>query len=122
MDLLGAKPQGALGEVLQNTQCESAADRLGRLSWVSSLSTLFGEWSARGAHEAHPRSFQRFRRKWQLSELAACHRAGEAILVQVALPSEPTQASHVRAVRGEWGTTPRTGSRKTARAGACFGC
>ena len=53
-----------------------------------------------GAHETLPRPLQLLRRQRQLSKLVARHRVREAILVQMALPSESTQASHVGAVRG----------------------
>ncbi len=59
-----------------------------------------GRGSAQGAPETHPGPLQLLRCQRQLRKLAAGHRAGEAVLVQVALPSESPQASHVEAVRG----------------------
>jgi len=100
--LLGADPQGTLGDVLQDTQCESETDDPVRLRLVSSPSTPAGGGPARGAQEAHPGPLQllRGRGERQLPKFAARPRTGEAVLVQVALPSEPTQASHLGAVRG----------------------
>src|SRR5215475_2891699 len=46
------------------------------------------------------RPLQLFRREWQLSESAATRRSDEACLVQVAVPSQPAQASYVGKVDG----------------------
>jgi len=52
------------------------------------------------AQEAHPGPLQLLRCQRQLQKSAASRRAGEAGLVQMALPSESPEASHVGAVRG----------------------
>jgi hypothetical protein len=62
------------------------------------------------SHRHHPvkaqhaalttRPLQLLRRQRQLPQLAVARRGGEAGLVQVALPSEPAQASHLGAIRG----------------------
>jgi hypothetical protein len=51
-------------------------------------------------------TLQLLRRQRQLQKLVAGDRAGEAYLVQVALPPEPTQASHLGAVRGSASRLP----------------
>src|SRR5207248_5373318 len=48
--------------------------------------------------QVHP--LQLLRRAWQFSESAATRRSDEAGLVQVAVPSQPAQASHVGEVYG----------------------
>ncbi len=98
--LLVSNPQGTLGDVLQDTQCEPETDHPGRLRLVSSPPTPTGRGSAQSAHEAHPGPFQLLRGERQLSKSAARPRAGRAVLVQVALLSEPAHASHLGAVRG----------------------
>jgi hypothetical protein len=104
--LLGAFPEGSLGNVLQDSQCEPETGDPVRLRLVSSPSPPFGEGSARSAHEAHSGSLQLLRRQRQLSKSAVRRRAGEAILVQVALPSEPAQAPYLGAVRGSASRLP----------------
>ena len=56
--LLGAKQQRTLGDVLQDTQCESEAGDPVCLPMVSSPPPPLGERSARGAHEAHSGALQ----------------------------------------------------------------
>src|SRR5262249_24301840 len=98
--LLGADPQRTLGDVLQDTPCEPETDHPVRLRLVSPPPTPAGPGSAPSAHEAHPGPLQLLRGERQLPKSAARPRAGEALLVHVALPSEPAQASHLGAVRG----------------------
>jgi len=86
--LLGAQSQGTLGDVLQDSQCEPETDHRVHLRLVSSPSTSSDQDTARSAHEAHPGPLQLFRCERQLQKSAARHRTGEAVLVQMALPSE----------------------------------
>jgi hypothetical protein len=103
---VGAFPEGSLGNFLQDSQCEPETGDPVRLRLASSPSSPFGEGSARSAHEAHSGSLQLLRRQRQLSKSAVRRRAGEAILVQVALPSEPAQAPYLGAVRGSASRLP----------------
>src|SRR4029450_3220299 len=52
------------------------------------------------AQSTSARPLQLLRREWQLSESAATRRSDEACLVQVAVPSQPAQASYVGKVYG----------------------
>ena len=66
--LLGAIPQGSLGNAVQDAQCEPEAGDPVRLRVVSSPSTRLGQGSAHGAHEAHPGTLQLLRRERQLQK------------------------------------------------------
>ena len=98
--LLGANSQGTLGGDLQDTQCEPETVHWSRLRLVSPPSTPSRGGSAQGAHKTHPRLLQLLGCPRRLHESSASRRRGEAVLVQMALPSEPWPASHVGAVHG----------------------
>jgi hypothetical protein len=85
---------------------------------LSSPPAPLGQGTARSAHETHPGALQLLRRERQLQKSAAGDRAGEAHRVQVALPSEPAQASHVGTVRGP---TPRLPAPQASDRGSIWG-
>ncbi len=98
--LLGANPEGSLEDVVQDTECEPETVHRIRLRLVSSPSTPSGRDPARRAQETYPGVTSTTSVSTATTRsLAGPRRASGARLVQVALPSEPANASHVGAVR-----------------------
>lgn len=85
---------------VQDSRCEPEAGDPVRLRLLSTPSTLAGPGTARRALQATPGPLQLLRRERQLSQFAVARRGYEAALVQVAVPSQPTQTPGVGASRG----------------------
>ena len=109
-----ANPQGSLADGVQDTAGEPETGQAGHLRLVSTPSASAGQGAARRAQSTLARPLQLLRRQWQLSESAATRRSDEAGLVQVAVPSQPAQASQlgeVHAICSDGGLFPAHGSR-----------
>ncbi len=86
---------------------------------VPTPSASAGEGTARRARSTFARPLQLLRRQRQLSESVAACRSNEAGLVQVVVPSQPAQASHVGEV---YGSPPTDASSPPTDHGPDLGC
>src|SRR4029453_8471511 len=90
--LLGAVPEGSMGEVLQDKAGEPQTGQGGPRRLVSAPSAPTGQGAARRAQATRARPRQRLRRQRQLSQSAAARRSDEAGVVHMAVPSQPAHA------------------------------
>ena len=93
--LLGAVPEGSMGDVLPDKAGEPQTGQAGPLQLVSSPSAPTGQGTARRAQSTRARPLQLLRRQRQLSQSAAARRSHEAGVVQMAVPSQPAHALDV---------------------------
>ena len=97
---MDAYPERSLADGVQDSAGEPETGQAGHLRLVSTPSAPAGGGTARRARSTSARSLQLLRREWQLSESPATRRSDEAGLVQVAVPSQPAQASQLGKVYG----------------------
>ena len=90
---------GALGDGVQDPDVAPSTVDSSRRRLVSSPSTPAGQGAARRAHETDRGPHQLLRGQRQRAQSAVAHRSGEAVLVEVAPPSEPANSSHLGKVR-----------------------
>ena len=95
-----AYPHRSLADGVQDSAGEPETGQAGHLRLVSTPSASAGGGTARRARSTSARPLQLLRREWQLSVSPAARRSNEAGVVQVAVSSQPAQASQLGEVYG----------------------
>ena len=112
-------PHRSLADGVQDSAGEPETGQTGHRRLVPTPSASAGEGTARRARSTFARPLQLLRRQRQLSESVAACRSNEAGLVQVVVPSQPAQASHVGEV---YGSPPTDASSPPTDHGPDLGC